>query len=204
MDRPGKQVLARAGFPKDQHRQVRRGDPSDRVEDLEHLGRMPHDLLEAVEVVHPLAQLADRSPLGRELGRPADDDAELVEVQRLLDVVERPLLESPAAGLDRRVGRDEDDLGARRVLDGGGEDLQAALRLAGQDEVGDDYVEPLGLYASQGRGEVVDDGAGVAHPRKALFDGLGVSLFVLDDQYVGCGSLGLVKRNRCHTPITIA
>ena len=113
-----------------------------------------------------------------------DDGAQLVEVEGLFDVVERPLLQGRAAGLHGGVGGDEDDLRA------GASACMAAASTARPsrprpDQVGDDDVEGLRLQARDGRRAVVHDRAAVAQPRQALLDGLGVGRLVLDDQDVG-------------------
>src|SRR2546428_457730 len=99
MERAGHQFLARAAFAKDQDGAVGIGDALDQLEDLLHAGGGSDDLTELIFFTELFAQvdvLGNRLVIGeRSLGA----ELEIVQLERLFQVVVGPFLH----GLDRRL-----------------------------------------------------------------------------------------------------
>ncbi len=129
VDRARDHLLAGSGFPRDEDRALRSRDDFGRADDVLHPPAAAHEAV----VIEVRVALADEiSMLGAKplmIERAADDDEELVDFERLLQVVERPELHGLDGALDRRVRGHHDDL---RPLDRG-----RRVELADQIEAGD-------------------------------------------------------------------
>ncbi len=138
MDGPGGHLLARPALPRDEHGRVGRGHLLDEDIDLLHRPALADHMLEPVAVLEvPLEEhvLLLEAPRGQP---PADDDLQLLDVERLDDVVERPRLEGLDGLGDAAVSGDQDDREVGQVLPGVAEDVHAVG--AGHLDVGDDKV----------------------------------------------------------------
>jgi hypothetical protein len=113
VNRLGDQLLARSALSGDQDRGLRGRDLLDEPEDLEHLGASADDVLEPVGVVHPLAEdprLGDEPLLLEDL---PEQVLELLDVDRLREVVLGSLLQGLDGAPNRpeRGHHDDPDLG---------------------------------------------------------------------------------------------
>ena len=111
MQRLGDQLLAGAALAGDQHRRRRVGDPLDHREHAVHLGRVADQPEPAADVVGGRVQPGlGRGAVGRGLAhRLVDDRADLLLLERLLDVVEGAGLDRLDGVADRAVGGHHDD-----------------------------------------------------------------------------------------------
>jgi hypothetical protein len=141
VDRRGDELLARAALTLDEHG---RAGPRHLGDDLLHaLHRrgVADELRDRELLAQALAQRVHLAAEEAPLHHPGHEVAELVEDQRLREVVVRPLLEGLDGRGDRRVARHHDDLdGLVLELDLLEELETAHLRHA---NVGDDGVEHL-------------------------------------------------------------
>ena len=139
MERARDQLLPRPALSRDQDRGVGVGHFPDEGEDL--LRRVAH----ADEVIQPPPPARQGTETrvfpahAGELESPGHELGDLVDVERLRDVVERAQLHRPNGGLDRRVARHEDHLGFRPDLPGVGENGEPVL--PGHLQVGEDHVD---------------------------------------------------------------
>ena len=138
-DRTRDQLLARAALAGHENGDVLRGDTPDRLVDIQHRGAAPEQRARAVvRLGGRRLRDDDRRSQPRHVRRLGDDAAQALQVERLVEVVER----APLHGLDggiRRLGRRDEDDGYSRVdradlL----EDFEP--RLVGQAEVEEDDV----------------------------------------------------------------
>ena len=123
MDGPGGQLLARAALARDQDGRVRGSDLLDQVEDFAHGPALADDVVEARGVPdRPLEQdvLLAEPPLFEPVG---EDDLQLLDLERLDDVVQGAHLEGLDRLLDAPVGRDHDHRRERMQLLRSGQDL---------------------------------------------------------------------------------
>ena len=187
VDRPGDQLFPGARLAGDQHRRRRAGDALHDAEDLLHLRALADDVGESVALLEGAAEVEVLVLELLPLDGLADDDLELVDVERFGDVVVRAGLERLDGRLRRRMCRDHDD-GDRRVL---ALDLAQEIepRAVGEHEIAQ---HEIGLALLQHRARVrhrrrgfdaaafffEDDGQEVAQRR-----------FVVDDEEVHGGRL---------------
>src|SRR5207249_7643936 len=101
VDRLGDQLLAGAALTGDEDRGAELRDGFDRLEDLLHLRRAADDVADVVAVADLAAELLELALQVGVLGRPLQVQPQLLDVERLGDVPERPELH----GLDRRLQR---------------------------------------------------------------------------------------------------
>ena len=138
MDGLGDQLLAGAAFAGDQHGGIGVGHAFHDAQDLLQQGAAADDVVEGEAVVERPAQLGVLAVQLSLLDHPVDLVPQLDVVERLLQVVQRALLD----GLDRRLdgaeGGQEDDPDQRVVLFQLLEDLQS--RAAGDHLVHDHHV----------------------------------------------------------------
>jgi hypothetical protein len=92
MQRPGHQLLPRAALPEHQDRAVGIGDALDHLEHLLHLGRAADDLAELVFLLELLAQVSRLRHRRVVRKRPLHAQLELIHLEGLLQVIERPML----------------------------------------------------------------------------------------------------------------
>ncbi len=168
MQRLGDELLAGATLARDQHRRRRVGDLVDHLVDREHLIALADEPVAAFDLGLDRVQRRPRlRPVRDRLAdRLVDDHADLVLLERLLDVVERAGLDRLDGLTDRAVRRDHDDRHVRVVLARRAQHLHAVG--AGHAQIGDhdvdigeplDRLEPVrGLHdlvaiAAQQRGE---------------------------------------------------
>src|SRR5690554_5815945 len=95
----GEQFLACSAFAKQQHGNIRGGDPAHHIENAKHRGALPDYVVETVLLVKTLAKVGYRALLSGVLGCPANHNAKLVKIEGFFDVVERPLLKGGSASL---------------------------------------------------------------------------------------------------------
>ena len=105
VDRLGDQLLAGAGLALDQHGGVGRRDPLQPVDHVVHLRAVADDPLEAELLVEPAIQLGVRPPQVLVARRVLDHRPQLLQIERLEQIVERPLLHRLDGRLDRAVAR---------------------------------------------------------------------------------------------------
>ena len=87
MDRPSHQFFAGAAFPFDENGSARGGDLSDRIKDRLHRRRVTDDIFKAV-AFGDLGFQGDHFLFdGAAADRPLDHDLQLIDVQRLADIV---------------------------------------------------------------------------------------------------------------------
>jgi hypothetical protein len=110
MNCAGDHLLARAGFPRDEHGALRLRDHFRRLDHLLHAPASPDDavvielgvaLADQVSVLELQALVFDRA---------IRDDEQFVDLERLLQIVEGPELHRLDRALDRRVRGHHDDL----------------------------------------------------------------------------------------------
>ena len=143
VDGPRDQLLAGAALAGDQDGDVLGGDPADRLEDLEHGGAAADDRVAAFLLGGRLGDDGGLAAQPRELQRLADDSSQVLGVERLDQVVVRPLLHRLDGMLRSRGRRDEHDRDAGVDLPDALVDLQP--REVGEPEVEqDDVRRPLG------------------------------------------------------------
>ena len=141
VDGAGHQLLAGPALAGDHRGGGAVRDLADGLEDLAHPGALADDVVEAVLRLELLPEVEVLVAEALALERPSDDEVDLVELERLGDVVVGPELH----GLDRGLGgADGGDHDHHRL--GGGllrraQDLEAVG--GGHPEVGDDHVEGL-------------------------------------------------------------
>ncbi len=143
VDGLGHQLLARAALAEHEDVALRRRREPDELEDLLHRLALADDVVEG-EALPEL--LLERAVLGREppLLQPlADGEQHLLVLERLGDVVERPLAHGLDGALDRRVGGDDHHHQVGVVLADLPQHLQAVH--AGEHEVEQDQVDLLAL-----------------------------------------------------------
>jgi hypothetical protein len=146
VDRARDQLLAGAALAGDQHRRGRAGDPADQSEDLLHGLGPRDDVLEAVLALDLALQPRDLSPQ-RALGqRLVDQEQELLDLERLGDVVVGAELDRLDRGLDRAERGDHDDV--RRVGQGADVADQIEAVEVGHPQVGDHQIDRLERAAS--------------------------------------------------------
>jgi hypothetical protein len=156
VERVGDQLLARPALAADEHGDVGVGHLGDGLEDARHRGTAADDLLEPERALDLGEEAAVVAPEQHVLHHAADDDAQLVVVEGLREVVLGPELHRLHGDLLRAVRRDHDRrgvrIGAAQML----EHAHAADAVHAQ--VGDDDVEGAGVD--------------VAHRLLAAFGGL--------------------------------
>ena len=131
-----------------------------------------------------------RSAGGRLLG----DGPQLVDVERLEQVVERPLLHGRDGRGDRAVAGDQDHLGVGQVVLGRAQNLQAVDVV--HHQVGDDDVELLLRELLEPLGSRGRRRAGKADPLQAVGHGQGVRLIVVDNQHAARGFRNFGERRK--------
>ena len=172
------QLLAGAALAGDQHGRVALGDGLDPVGQAQHRraasddGARPRSRsvrLALRQLGARLLQLPLERPLG---GDPLQLEDDLVEVERLGEVVVGAFLERRDGVVDRGVGGDEDDVGPRRLLAHPAEQRQPVD--LGQPDVADHDVEdvrrdlgqPLGAVRGQADAMAcVAEGVAYQHPK---------------------------------------
>jgi len=124
MDGPGHELLPRAAFPGDQHRGVCVGHLLDQGEDLLDRVADADDVLQPALAADQGAKVRVLLADAREFEHPVDELDDLVDAERLRDVVERPHLHRVDGGFDRGVAGHEDHFGVGVGLAGVGQDRQ--------------------------------------------------------------------------------
>ncbi len=139
VERLGEQLLAGAALAEEQHRGGGGGHLADRLEDRQHLRALAHQVVEAVLVLEPLAQRARLLHEALPLQGLLEDDLQLLDVDRLAEVVLGAELHRLDRRLDRAVGGHDDDhrlrahlLDLREQLD----PVHARHAQVGEDDVG--------------------------------------------------------------------
>jgi hypothetical protein len=134
VERPRHQFLAGAGLARDHHRQVRLHQPGQHAVDVLH-GRRAADERQALFVDPGLPVVEDRMRLRQRL---LDDTDQLVQIERLRQIVEGAALVG-AHGRQQRVLRaHDDDAQVRTALADARHQVEAVL--VGHDDVGDNEV----------------------------------------------------------------
>ncbi len=106
VDGLGHQLLAGAGLALDQHAGVGRGDPLQQRDDIVHLGARADHPFEAELLVQPAVQFGIGAAQTLAVGRGLfDHGPQLLEVERLEQVVEGPLLHGQHGRLASCRGR---------------------------------------------------------------------------------------------------
>ena len=183
VDGAGDQLLTGAAPAGDEDGGVGGRDLLEHVEDLLHLLRGADDALKAVALVNLKIELdvvADEGLLLRgllELG------AEDVEIDRLVEIVVRALVECLEGGLVRRIAGHHDDLGVRIPAPGMADDVDAAE--VAHDEVGDDHVVVVFVDGFRALLPAEGERAPVAGALQRFARGFGVRTIVVDDQDAG-------------------
>ena len=184
MQRLRDQLLARAALAAHEHGEVRLGDLADRLEDALHRRARADQVLEGVLALHALEQLAVLARHARALERALHDQADLLVVERLRDVVLRARLHrldrdllGAVRGDHHHHGLGAQALGLAQHVETGG---PVAEREVGQHEVEALLGQPRErLVARAGEQHLV---AGAAEqPRERELDGA----LVFDDQDAG-------------------
>jgi hypothetical protein len=166
------QLLAGAALAGDQHRRVALGDGLDPVEQPQHRGAASDDGAGALAGAVRLAlrqlgarlfQLALERPLG---GDPLQLQDDLVDVERLGQIVVGAFLQRRDRVVDGGVGGDEDDVGAGRLLPHAAEQRQPVD--LGEPDVADHHVEHVRRDLGQPLGAV----GGQAHPMTGVAQGV--------------------------------
>ena len=157
MDRAGDQLLAGAGFAANQHGRIALGHLADHVEDAAERLAAADDLVEVVVLLPLVAQVIELVAQPLQLERLLDLDFHLLELERLLHVVERAKLHRLDGGRHRaeRGHQDHRRRGMQRL--GGAQHVEAVG--APHLEVADDDVEVAFMQPLQ-RGVAV---AGFVH-----------------------------------------
>jgi hypothetical protein len=181
VDRARDQLLAGAALAGDQDRRGRAGDPADQSEDLLHgLGPRDH-VLEAVLALDLALQPRDLSPQ-RALGQGlVDQEQELLDLERLGDVVVGAELDRLDRGLDRAEGGDHDDV--RRVGEGADVADQIEAVEVGHPQVGDHQLDWLGARGLEAGGAAAGGPDPVAGVGQLLGQELAHRVVVLDDEH---------------------
>ena len=180
MDRARDQLLAGAALAGDQDRGGRARDPPHERDDIAHRLALRDDVVEAELVLDLALQPRDLAAQRALAERLVGDEQQLLDLERLGDVVVRAELDRADRGLDRAERGDHHDvrrLGQRHHA----ADQVEAVHL-GHPQVGDDQVEPVGareLEAGRGARRRLD-----LEPRVLELLGQQVAhrLVVLDDQ----------------------
>ncbi len=111
MNRLCDQLLSRAGIPLDQHRGIGGGDPAQTVDHFVHLRTVADHPFKTKFLIEPAAQLgisATQMLIARGI---VDHRPQLFEIERLQEIIERPLLHRLNRRLDRAMTGDENHLG---------------------------------------------------------------------------------------------
>ena len=114
VERAGDELLAGARFAANEHRRVALRDLLDDVEHVPQPGARSDDLVEVVDVLLGPAQVLEVVLDAPQLERLLDLDLHLLDLERLLHVVEGPDLHRLDGGVHRAERRHQDD-GRRRV-----------------------------------------------------------------------------------------
>ena len=146
VERLGEELLPGAALSEEQDRGRGGGHLTDRLEHRQHLRALAHEIVEAVLLLEPLAQGASLLEQALPVQGLLEHDLELIDVDRLGEVVLGSELHGLDRGLHRAVGGHEDDhrLGAdlldlREEL----EAVHARHPEVGEDDVGLDLLEQL-------------------------------------------------------------
>ena len=110
MDRGGDQLLARPALALDQHRGIRHRHLADHVLDLLHRGRRADELVDGELFAEARTQRMHLAAEEPSLHEPAHQVSELVEDQRLRQIVVRAFLQRLDRRRDRRVASHDHDL----------------------------------------------------------------------------------------------
>jgi hypothetical protein len=195
MDRARQQLLAGTRFAADQHRAVGRRDALDDAHHLPHAGAVPDQVVGAALFL----ELSLEQPVlmfeAAFLQGITDDDLQLIDIERLDDVVVSSQLQRLDGALGRSVGGDHDHRRFGVGLLGLPQDLQS--RLSRHRDIADDQIEIAALHELRGSlGRIGErhripflfehDGEEVPHP-----------LLIIDDQEaVHCRSSNRSARTR--------
>ena len=202
VERLGHEFLARAAFARDQDRRVRRGDLRQGVEDARHGRTVADDPLEPEPFVELLLERDVLADEGLLLGRLLDDRSQLLDVDRLLEIVIRTFAHGGDRGLNVAASGEKDHLDRGIELLDVLENFEAVD--VGHDQIRDDDVDPAvipdhadAFLAAGG------DSAVAADSFEGLGRRLGVGLFVVNDQNAQLTShrfLRWVAAIRCRRP----
>jgi hypothetical protein len=178
VDIAGDDFFPGARFPFDQHGAVGRGDLLRQLQDLGEGARLAQGLREARALAPPdlLLQLLVLGAEAPMLGGTAADRHQVVVRERLLDVVERALVDGLDGALERRLGGHQDDRGLHIVLSHRRQDVDP--RHLGHPHVGQHDVGTGGLEQLE--------------PRLAALCGRDREAFVLQQDAQGVENGGFV------------
>ena len=175
------QLLPGAALALDEHRASQAGDVADELEDLLHPGMLADDVVAAVLAGQLLAKDAVLALQVLDLDDPLHQQRDLRRVERLDDVILRAFLHRSDRGVDRCVGRNDDDGSARADL----VDLRHgldAVEAAGHPQVDEADRVVSGLRLIDGLASRAGRLSGIAilpQPRRERF---AHDLFVVNDQ----------------------
>jgi len=184
VDRPGQKLLARSGGPFDQHRDVRGRDATDDLKDPLHGRAVAFDALEEEAFLVSLRRRASLVGAGGLAAGLLHQRAQLVDVERLDQIVERPLFDRLFAVFDRRIGRDQNYLGRIAVLPGLAQHVQA-VGLTFQLQIRHNHVHPAATHHLDGVLTGVDRQSLDRQTLQGLDDPIGVVSLVVYDQNHG-------------------
>ena len=142
MQRARHEFLAGAAFALDQDGAVGVGDFGDEVVDLLHPSARADDVFKAVFFLDDLPQVSVLADEALVIQRPLDGELELIDLERLGDVVVRAELHRFDRGFDRLVGGDQDDRRLRQDLPAFAENVETADLVHAQ--IGDDELRGMG------------------------------------------------------------
>ena len=108
MQCPGNQLFSCPAFAADQNGGVRFGQGQRLTNHFEHGGRFGHPRLRRPLAADFVAQLLHLAPQVRRFQRPFQLSLQVIQIQRLLQIVVGAFLHRPHAGVDRSIGRHQD------------------------------------------------------------------------------------------------
>jgi hypothetical protein len=180
VDRLRDQLFAGPALTGDEHGGLHRGGGEHRAKHLLHLGCATDDVVDLVAFADFGAEVFDLADELGFLGRLVERDAQLVDVERLGEVVSRPELDRRDRGFDGLGGGQHDDRQLRPARADLFEQLQAVdarHHEIEQDDVGAFALEDLQCLGGGGHGHGL---VGVAQHHA---DRLPYPSLVVDDQY---------------------
>ncbi len=180
------QFLAGAGRSGDQHAGVGRGDAFESLNYPVHLRARPDHALKAELLIQPAVQFHVGPPQPRCFGRFLGHHPKLGQIERFLQIIERPLLHGRDGRGDGAVAGDQNYLGFGERLPRELQNLQTIQIVHLQ--VGNHHIErPAGdlsgpLVARRGHGALKP------HPLQAFGHGMRMGRIVVDNQHMNIGS----------------
>ena len=171
-----------------------------RVDDVVHLRAVADDALEAEPLVQPAVQLGVRPPQILAAGRVLDHRPQLLQIERLEQIIERPALHRLDGRLDRAVAGDENHLGIRLQFLALGQHFEPAdVRHL---QVGDHDFERARLEQRDRLLAAAGHGASEADAPQTVGHRLGMRGVVVDHEHLDRRSgAGGGRRLRRHEPM---